>query len=161
MVDKALLSELQSFIGYETVFTDDQPIEEGMIKRFAEAIGDNNPLYHNSEFARKSPFGGIIAPPTFVFEWNHREALWVDETGGYIADTPLPKRLVRAGNEMEFIQPLRPGDIITTRSRITQVYEKKGSSGTMIFIICESAYTNQYDKLLATQRGICITFPDG
>ena len=159
MFDGAILSRVKSFVGYEIEYSDGQPIEEGMIKRFAEAIGDNNPLYCDKKFAQASPFGGIVAPPTFVFEWNHHEALWVDEKGAYIADMTLPERLIRGGNDMEFIQPLRPGDVITTRSKIGDVYEKQGSSGTMIFIICQSTYINQRGELLGSQRGTFILLP--
>jgi len=148
MSDNTILPRLKSLVGYENEFSDGQPIEEGMIKRFAEAVGDDNPLYHDREFAQKSPFRGIIAPPIFVFEWNHHEA---------VADVTLPQRL-RAGNEYEFIQPLRPGDIITSKSRISDVYEKQGRSGTMIFIICQSTYTNQRGELLGIQRSSFIVY---
>ena len=145
-----ILSKLKSLVGYENEFSDGQPIEEGMIRRFAEAIEDDNPLYHDSEFAQKSPFGGKIAPPTFAFEWNHHEAL---------TDITLPGPLIRAGNEYEFIQPLRLGDIITSKSKISDVYEKQGRSGTMIFITCESTYTNQRNELLGIQRSSFIVYP--
>ena len=157
MSDNDILLRLKSLVGYEREFSDSQPIEEGMIKRFAEAIEDDNPLYHDREFAQKSPFGGRIAPPTFVFEWNHHEALWADEKGTYIADYALPPRLVRAGNEYEFIQSLRPGDIITTRSKIADVYEKQRASGEiMIFVVSESTYTNQRGERLGVQQGTFI-----
>lgn len=156
MVSYDILSQLKSLVGYEVEFSDDQAIEEGMIKRFAEAIGDDNPLYHDREFAQKSPFRGIIAPPTFVFEWNHHEVLTVDEDGAHLAGVALPRQSVRAGNEYEFIQPLRPGDIITTKSRVAEVYEKQGRSGTMTFVVCESTYTNQENRLLGIQRSSLI-----
>jgi len=35
------------------------------IKRFAQAIDDPNPLYHDEEYAKSSKFKGIIAPPLF------------------------------------------------------------------------------------------------
>src|SRR6267143_1362753 len=40
-------------------------VERGAIRRFAEAIGDPNPLFNSDREARKSRFGGMIAPPTF------------------------------------------------------------------------------------------------
>ena len=153
MSDNATILRLKALVGYEKEFSDGQPIEEGTIKRFAEAIGDDNPLYHDKEFAQKSPFRGIIAPPTFVFEWNHHEA-WHEA----VADMDLPRRL-KAGNEFEFIQPLRPGDILTSKSRISDVYEKQGQSGTLIFITCESTYTNQRGELLAIQRSTFVVLP--
>src|SRR4051794_31525438 len=42
-------------------------IERGTVARFAEAVGDNNPLYLDEAYARvNSPWGGLVAPPTFL-----------------------------------------------------------------------------------------------
>ena len=41
-------------------------VEKGAIIKFAEAIGDDNPLYVDEVAARASRFGGLIAPPTFL-----------------------------------------------------------------------------------------------
>ena len=40
-------------------------VDKWHIQRFAEAIGDPNPLYQDEAAARKTRYGGIIAPPTF------------------------------------------------------------------------------------------------
>lgn len=154
-----MLDKLKSLVGYEREFCDGQPIEEGMIRRFAEAIGDDNPIYRDKNFAEQTPSGGIVAPPTFVSEWNHHEVLTIDEHGIYLGDTRLPGRLLRAGNEYEFLHPLRQGDIITTKSKVSDVYEKKGMSGTMTFIACESTYFNQRHELSCIQRSLFIVLP--
>ncbi|MFH1775050.1 MAG: MaoC family dehydratase N-terminal domain-containing protein [Chloroflexota bacterium] len=151
---------MKSLVGHETQFCDGQPIEEGMIARFARSVGDDNPLYHDRRLAQESPYHGVIAPLTFVFEWNHHEALNVDEGGASIAGIPLPGRLLRGSNEYEFFQSLRPGDIITTSSRIGDVYQKKGASGALVFIVCQSRYTNQQGELLGIQRATYILCPD-
>ena len=39
-------------------------VERGAIRRFAEAIGDPNPLFNDEKEARHV-FGGMVAPPTF------------------------------------------------------------------------------------------------
>ena len=41
-------------------------IEKGHLKRFAEAIGDDNPLWNDELAARSMRYGGLIAPPTFL-----------------------------------------------------------------------------------------------
>ena len=41
-------------------------VERGAIRRFAEAIGDPNPLFNDEREARKTRFGGMIASPTFA-----------------------------------------------------------------------------------------------
>ena len=43
-------------------------VEKGAIKRFADAVGDRNPLYWDEEHARNSRYGSIVAPPGF-FGW--------------------------------------------------------------------------------------------
>src|SRR5699024_3946968 len=40
-------------------------VEKGHIRKFADSIGDSNPLYRDEEYAAKTTYGGIIAPPTF------------------------------------------------------------------------------------------------
>ena len=41
------------------------------IRNFAEAVGDNNPLWINEDYAGQSRFGTITAPPTFIYNVNH------------------------------------------------------------------------------------------
>src|SRR3989304_468362 len=40
-------------------------IEAGHIRHFATAIDDANPIYADEAYARNTPYGGVIAPPTF------------------------------------------------------------------------------------------------
>ena len=55
----------QQAIGHESApVTHD--IEKGAIIKFAQAIGDPNPLFNDEVQARKSRYGGLIAPPTFL-----------------------------------------------------------------------------------------------
>ena len=42
------------------------PVEYTHIMMFARSVGDDNPIYHDEEYARKTEVGGIIAPPTFA-----------------------------------------------------------------------------------------------
>ena len=55
----------QQAIGTETapVTTD---IEKGAIIKFAQAIGDSNPIYSDEAAARKTPYGTLVTPPTFL-----------------------------------------------------------------------------------------------
>ena len=48
-------------------------IEQGLIKQFAQAIGDPNPQWQDEVKARTTPKGGIIAPPTFLRTCNPKE----------------------------------------------------------------------------------------
>ncbi|MET0143269.1 MAG: MaoC family dehydratase N-terminal domain-containing protein, partial [Ilumatobacteraceae bacterium] len=37
------------------------------LRHFAYGYGDDNPLYCDEEYAAKSRWGGLIAPPTFLY----------------------------------------------------------------------------------------------
>ena len=54
-----------------------------------------------------------------------------------------------AGQRCEFHVPIRPGDTITMKTRITDVYEKTGRTGKMVFIIRETTYENQKGEKVA------------
>jgi len=155
-----VLSRLQELIAQESEYTDEFEVEKGMIKRFALAIGDTNPLYHDEEFAKVTAYGGMVAPPTFFFEWNHHRhwlpGLSSKQRQSIFADLQREPRLLRAGNEFEIIRPVRPGDIIKSKSRLTNVYEKEGKSGQLIFVVCQTDYFNQRGEALATNKDVLV-----
>jgi acyl dehydratase len=125
-------------------------IERGAIRRFAEAIGDENPLFNNEREARKSRFGGMIAPPTFC---RSLSAAIVD------VKLEMPQfRGLDGGSEWEYFEPIRPGDRITVQTKIADLRENTGRLGTMVFITTETTYTNQFGQVCAIQRATGIRY---
>jgi 3-methylfumaryl-CoA hydratase len=53
--------------------------------------------------------------------------------GDFLPPVPLPRRMW-AGGELEFLAPLRIGDTILRRSRITDIALKTGRSGPLCFV---------------------------
>jgi len=83
------------------------------IRSYALACNEDNPRYIDPA----SP-GGIIAPPMFgvVVTWESLlNASGDPEVGVDVM------RLQHGEQEMEFIAPIRPGDLITSRSRIASI----------------------------------------
>ena len=76
-------------------------VEKGAIIKFAEAIGDDNPVYSDEAAARASQYGGLIAPPTFL-----RSA--VSARPELPFDVPFD-RVLDGGSDWEYFQPVRPG----------------------------------------------------
>ena len=156
------MSILQRFMGWEVTCIDEFEVEKGMLKRFAIAVGDPNPVYYDEAFARTTAYGGIIAPPTFLFEWNHHRhsAMPHEELRSTFSSLESQPRILRGGTEYEFFQPVRPGDIIKTKSRITDVYEKQGKVfGQMVFMACETNYFNQKEESLGKSKETMIILP--
>ncbi len=54
-----------------------------------------------------------------------------------------------AGKRVEVHAPLRPGDTLVGRSRIADIYEKTGRSGSMVFIVHQMEFRNQRDELVS------------
>ncbi|CCE09488.1 conserved hypothetical protein [Bradyrhizobium sp. STM 3843] len=60
--------------------------------------------------------------------------------GGFLPPVPLPRRMW-AGGELNFIDPLRVGDLATRISRISDVALKSGSTGQLCFVSVEHTIT--------------------
>jgi len=150
--DSAITPELKALVGKEMAPTRWE-VTKGDIVRFAQAIGDPNPLWNDEEQARQSRHGGLIAPPTFP------ASLVSEEMTKLVFDTPTPlKRLLNGGNELELYQPIRPGDQITVTGRLANVREGQGATGRMLFLIFEANYINQSGKAVAKGRNTFIRY---
>jgi hypothetical protein len=112
-------------------------VEAGHLKRFAEAIGDPNPRWLSE------------APPTFLVALSPA-AYHLEEAEQY------GKGWLNGGNRFEHIEPVKVGDRITATSKVADVYEKTGSSGSLLFIIFETEYVNQHGTTVARLRGTAI-----
>jgi acyl dehydratase len=138
-------------------------VEKGAIRRFADAVGDSSPLFRDEEYARKSPYGSIIAPPGF-FGWPTKHPMgsplvidFPDEVmqplmkSGYQAATALD-----GGMEYDFILPVYAGDTLVSSTVVKDMRERLGRTGKMAFIILETTYLNQNGALVAKARATTI-----
>jgi len=112
-------------------------VEAGHVRRFAEAIGDSNPRWTTE------------APPTFLVA--------LVPVSLHLADAEAyGKGWLNGGNRFEYFAPVMVGDRITAAGHIADVYEKTGSSGSLLFIVFETEYVNQRGDKVATLRGTTI-----
>lgn len=160
-----LTEELRGWIGREVSYTAPEELGRAAIRYFALALEDDNPLYRDEEFARRTRHGGVVAPPTLVCETNqYRDAPHGGEEGytGHVWPLPLADcRLIRGGNEYQFFQPVRPTDRITATWRLVDMYERETRQGPGLFVVSEVRYTNQHAHLLAINRETLVYQPKG
>ncbi len=128
-------------------------VERGNIRRWSEAVGDSNPLWNDDEYARKSKYGKVIAPPTFLIDRG------ITPIADRIIATDGPPRFLNGGTEIEFFRPIELGDTITAKQRLADIKEKKGSSGKMLILLCEIEYKNQKGELVRRCRQTFIRLP--
>ena len=73
--------------------------------------------------------------------------------GGFLPPVPLPRRMW-AGGRFEFHRPLRVGETVTRISRIADVQEKKGRSGTLIFVVVRHEIGNTEGIALTEEQDL-------
>ena len=147
--ESVITDEMRAAVGVESeVYVND--VEKGAIIKFAQAIGDTNPIYNDEEAARQSRYGGIVAPPTF-FRSLHSGKMKVDVSSPYTAN-------LDGGSEWEYYEPVRPGDRIAVSTKISNIFERPGRLGNMLFIQRETKYVNQFGTTVAIQRTTGISY---
>jgi acyl dehydratase len=149
-----LTDALRARIGEERVYTAPEELGRASIRYYALAVGDDNPLYTDDEYARAHGYDGVIAPPTLVCDTNQYCALPRDENGfaGHEWGLDVPgTRLVRGGNTYEFHRPVRPGDVVTARWRLVDMVERRGRDGQdMLVVTSRAVYTDASGDTLVT-----------
>ena len=130
-------------------------VEKGAIRKYADAVCDQNPLFWDEEYARKSRFGTMIAPPGF-FGWPARWGIM-----GPFASPPLRQEVMDTlanagykvglygGAEYSFYHPVYAGDMISATSEVKDIYEREGKTGKLVFWIIKTTYTNQKGQVVA------------
>jgi len=124
-------------------------VEKGAIRRYADAVGDNNPLYYDEEYAKNSRYGCIIAPPGF-FGWAKKT---ISSSEGLIG---LIGAMIEAGYAgildggmaYDFFLPIRAGDTLVGSPKVADIALKEGKTKMMILRF-ETSYTNQNGDLVA------------
>jgi acyl dehydratase len=171
MQDTYLTPAVRALIGMEgEPQTCWEPVERSEIRRFAQAIMDDDPIFWNDAYAKNTRYGTVVAPPLFpLFAYRSTpgspdllaDAATDPDFDGFagLTTTGLPlihlpqlPRLLNGGNEVELYQLPKLGDHLTARSKYVDIYEKTGRSGTMVFIVIETRYTNQDEALLMISR---------
>jgi acyl dehydratase len=123
-------------------------VEKGAIRKFADAIGDEDPIYYDEQAAQAAGFKTIIAPPTFLCIFRPQELPDLNIQFGRVR--------LNGGNEYEYYQPLYAGDTITVTAKYADVNERTGRTGKMVFVITELTFKNQHGEVVAKGRNTGI-----
>ncbi len=105
-------------------------VEKGALRRFAEALGDPNPIYVDEEAARAAGYPSLVAPPTFPV------VLTVNERFRHSLDLGT-RSFLHSEQQIEYGRPSVAGDRITVKTRVADVQERAGASGPMDILVLE------------------------
>lgn len=117
-------------------------VERGMLRFFAKAIGEDQPVYFDLDAANAAGHPDLPVPPTFLFGLQ-LDAGWLDELGVDL------RRVLHGEQSFTYHRMVYAGDRLTFAPKIVDVYSKKG--GTLDFLVRETTVTRD-DNPVATLR---------
>jgi acyl dehydratase len=106
------------------------------IAEYAHAIGAENPVHFDRDAAQAAGYRDVVAPPMFCVVYS------APAVGPAVLDPEVGinfATMVHGGQEFVWGEPVCAGDEITTRARVSEIYEKDGKG----FYVFESVSSNQ------------------
>lgn len=142
-ITREMIDEMQAKLGTKLRIDDSVHNEYATrmaILKFSHGIGDKNPLWTDENYASKSTYGGIVAPPSFIWACFAQVQFGWRGLGGF-----------HAGCDVEFSKPIHLGDKITAECVYTSFEGPKKSSFAEETIIdhFHNQYWNQRRELVA------------
>jgi acyl dehydratase len=126
-------------------------VTRSRLRAFARATGQHDPRYTDVDAAKQAGHRDLPVPPTFFFSIE----LESPDPFGFLTGLGIDLRAVLHGEqEFTYHRMAYAGDELSTRSRITDVYEKKG--GALQFVVRETTVTNADGALVASLRGTTV-----
>jgi len=143
-ITKEALEELKSRVGKKfKIDPFNTLVSKDSIRHFVDGIGDVNPLYRDEEYARKTRYGKLVAPPSWLYS---------------IFPTWIPQGLrgvhaFHSGNDWTFYRPIFEGDTITPECTFTHFDKKKSQfAGQIIIVHYDDNFFNQHGELVANAK---------
>jgi acyl dehydratase len=141
---EAMLEEMRALIGTELrteACVNNEHATRLAIMRFAEGIGDDNPLWTDPDYAATTRHKGLVAPPSFIFCCLGSVQVGWRGLGGFHAETKLT-----------FHRPVRLDDRVTARVWFHGFDgpDEGRFAGRRIKDYLRQEYRNQHDELIAT-----------
>jgi acyl dehydratase len=151
------VADLIGQVQYEE--TGDFPVERGYIWTAASSVENGNPLFWDDTVADELT-DGPIAPPSMLSTWfrpHHwapgrtKQALPLQVHFDMKERFELPEA-VMSDNSLTFYEPVRPGDVLSTRQVLRSVSEEKTTKlGTGRFWEIDVEYRNQKGDLVGVE----------
>jgi len=171
-VTSVITEAMRGAIGRETGRSVSYPVSVSDIRRWAIAVyyPEEPPrLFWDEEYAATTVHGGVVAPEEFnPFAWMAAQPRGLPESvGEYDPDRtekvlgvkpPGLTNLLNGGIEVEYGVRMRPGDVITSVSRLAGYKEREGRLGLMLFTSSETVWTNQRDEMVKRTVGTVIRY---
>jgi hydroxyacyl-ACP dehydratase HTD2-like protein with hotdog domain len=157
--ESVITDEMRAAIGVES-----EPytleVDKTSVRMFARAVGYTDPLFYDEDFAKSKGYRSIPAPPHYlgtpVYNPAASDATFGGPRGRQRFTSPFKRRL-NGGTDIEYLDTICAGDVLTATSKIADIVEAKGSLGTMLITTTETTYKRD-GKVVAVSRGTGIQY---
>lgn len=137
-----------------------------MIRRYARAVGETDPVHVDTDAARAQGYPDVIATPNMlvgIVGWGDGGAesdLRTDgtEVGEHLPGIPASGvRVMGGGEEMHFHHDVVAGTTVTQQITLVDVTDKQTKEGTMAVVRYEVAFTDgDGQPLLSAERTVLV-----
>lgn len=132
-----------------------------VVRRYLEAIQDSNPLWADESPAETSRREGTLVPP-HMFTALMTLTRCSPRSGVVpvpVPEVPLPRENVLEGEETwEFFEPVRVGDVITSRTVLSDAKRREGKLGEMFILTYTSESVNQRGRKVAHSVNTIVNY---
>ena len=142
--------------------TGPDPVEQGSIRRWLEPKEFACDIHTDAEAAKAAGYDDLVAPASMVFTyaldpyWKPGDApAQIDDEPTQIQipvifDVPAPcDKSFATSIEVEFFEPLYPGDVVTCTSKLVDLKHKELKVGKGAFMRQEDTYSKQTGEVVA------------
>lgn len=152
------------------------PVNQPMIRHWAAAFEDANPVYTDPGAASASRFGQIVSPPLMLQTWTmatpkitgiaERGGSPVEATGGAgplsVLDEAGFVGTLASNSEFEFERYLHLGEIVSAATTIESISDEKQTRlGPGHFVTWITTYTDGAGEVVGRQRFRILKFKTG
>jgi acyl dehydratase len=141
----------QDFVGREYPSSGTYEVGREHIRQFADAIGDDSPLYRDPEAARAAGHRDVLAPPTFLTVLGFR---FRDDSP--LADPALGldySRVVHGDQSFTQHRPVYAGDVLSSSQRVERI--RSGGSNELMTTVLD--VTDAEGQPVATLRSTLVS----
>lgn len=141
-------------------------VDKTGVRMFARAVGYTDPIFYDEDFARSKGYRSLPAPPHYLGTPVFNPAA-SDPTfgvprgsGGGPGGGRLQhnlRRVLNGGTEIQYLDTICAGDVLTAASRVADITEREGSVGKMLITINETTYRCD-GRVVAISRGTVINY---
>jgi acyl dehydratase len=125
-------------------------VDRDHVVRFADAIGDPNPVYRDPEAAKALGYPEQVAPPTFL------TVLQIMTSGQAVVDPELGLNyalVVHGEQEYEWERPVHVGETLRARPRIADIYAR----GPNEFLVIETEIADENGGPIGVSRSTLLS----